>query len=143
MAFASSVEAKKHRVKQKPLYMMGVAVSHLDSAVFITDMHLVKDLTVEKKTKFLMDRQLYSMQLRRYLEAEHHGGPYTTAVYFSPNRKKMERRYLSMHKHHVKEKQFHIVLVDQSQFRFKAEQYIEPTLYEGVAPDKKRDKKKK
>jgi hypothetical protein len=37
----------------------------------------------------------------------------------------MERRYLSLHKRYVQSKDFRMVLVDQSQFRFKSEKYIE------------------
>lgn len=117
--------AKKHKVYQKPVYMIGVAMSLTDSVVFITDMHLVDSVTVEKKTKFLKDRQLYSFQLQRYLEATYKGGPYVPAVFFSPKRKTMERHYLSLHKRYVQSKEFRMVLVDQSQFRFKSEKYIE------------------
>ena len=63
------VEAKRKKVVQKPVYMIGVGISLVDSMVFITDMQLVDSVTIEKKTKFLMDRQLYSFQLQHYLEA--------------------------------------------------------------------------
>lgn len=117
--------AKKHKVYQKPVYMIGVAISLTDSVVFISDMHLVDSVTVEKKTKFLKDRQLYSFQLQRYLEATYKGGPYVPAIFFDTKRKTMERRYLSLHKRYVQSKDFRMVLVDQSQFRFKSEKYIE------------------
>lgn len=144
MVFVEPAEAKGLSVKQKPLYMIGVAVSMVDSAIFITDMHLVKDVTVAKKKHFLMDRQLYSLQLRRYLEETNKGGgPFVPAVYFSPNRKKMERKYLSLHKRYSQGKDFRIVLVDQSQFRFHAEQYIEQVLYEGTEAKEKKNKKNK
>ena len=117
------VEAKQ-KVKQMPVFMVGVGISLVDSAVFITDMHLVDSVTIEKKTKFLMDRQLYSFQLRRYLEQTYKGGPYVPCVFFSPSRKKMERRYLSLHKRYVQSKELRMILVDQGQFRFKAEKYI-------------------
>ena len=144
IVFASAASAKKHKVRQKSLYMVGTAVSLIDSTFFLTDMHLVKDLTVEKKTNFLMDRQLYSQQLKQYLDETYKGGPYVPAVFFSPKRKKMERRYLSLYKRYSKAGELHVVFVDQSQFRFKAEEYIEQTIYQGIAPsaDKKKRKKK-
>ena len=119
------VEAKQKKVVQKPVYMIGVGISLLDSAVFITDMQLVDSVSVEKKTKFLKDRQLYSFQLQNYLEAAYKGGPYVPSVFFNTNRKKMERQYLSLHKRYVQSKDFRMILVDISQFRFKAEKYIE------------------
>ena len=121
--------------------MVGVAMSLVDSAVFITDMHLVDSVTIETKTKFLADRQLYSFQLQRYLEATYKGGPYIPSVFFSPKRKKMERQYLSLHKRYVNAKGLRMILVDQGQFRFKPEEYVEREIVE-VAKPKKKDKKK-
>lgn len=118
------VEAKK-KVVQKPVYMIGVGISLVDSMVFITDMQLVDSVTIEKKTKFLMDRQLYSFQLQHYLEAAYKSGPYVPCVFYSPKRKKMERQYLSLHKRYVQNKDLRMVLVDISQFRFKAADYVE------------------
>ena len=138
-----AVEARKPRVAERPLYMIGVALSHVDSTVFITDMHLVNGLTVERKTRFLMDRQLYSLQLKRYLDETYKGGPYLVAVYFHPKMKKMERRYLSLHKRYVQSKELNMVLIDQSQFRFKPEEYIEDTIFEGQGPDGKKGGKLK
>jgi actin-related protein len=105
--------------------MVGVGISLVDSMVFITDMQLVDSVTLEKKTNFLMDRQLYSFQLQRYLEQAYKRGPYIPSVFFSKSRKKMERRYLSLHKRYVESKELQMYLVDQGQFRFKAEEYIE------------------
>ena len=110
-----------------PLATIGVSFSLVDSMVFITDMQLVDSITIEKKTKFLVDRQLYSFQFQRYLEGAYKGGPYVPSVFFSPSRKKMERKYLSLHKRYVQSKDLRMILVDISQFRFKPEKYIEET----------------
>ena len=135
------LEAKLKKVSQKPVYMIGVGISLVDSAVFLTDMHLVDSVTIEKKTKFLADRQLYSFQLQRYLEENYKGGPYVPSVFFSTKRKKMERKYLSLHKRYVNAKGLRMSLIDQGQFRFKPEEYIEQEVIEEVKP-KKKDKKK-
>lgn len=135
------LEAKPKKVAQKPIYMVGVAMSLVDSIVYITDMHLVDSITIEKKTKFLMDRQLYSFQLQRYLEATYKGGPYVPSVFFSPSKKKMERKYLSLHKRYVQSNWLTMVLVDQGQFRFKPEEYVEQEVIE-TKTSKKKDSKK-
>lgn len=135
------LEAKQKKVVQKSVYMVGVGISFVDSVVFITDMHRVDSVTLEKKTKFLADRQLYSFQLQHYLEANYKGGPYVPSVFFGTRRKKMERKYLSLHKRYVQGKELRMILVDQGQFRFKAEDYIEPEIIEPDAPKKKSKKK--
>ncbi len=124
MFAVQAVEAKQRKVVQKPVYMIGVGFSLVDSMVFITDMQLVDSVSIEKKTKFLKDRQLYSFQLQHYLEAAYKGGPYVPSVFFHTKRRKMERQYLSLHKRYVQSKEMRIILVDVSQFRFKAEKYI-------------------
>ena len=125
MACLQPVEAKRKKVVQKPVYMIGAGISLVDSMVFITDMQLVDSITLEKKHKFLMDRQLYSFQFQRYLERAYKGGPYIPCVFFSRSKKKMERQYLSLHKRYVHSKELRMILVDVSQFRFKAEKYVE------------------
>ena len=134
---ATPLEAKKNKVVQKPVYLMGVGISFADSSVFITDMMQVDSITLDKKRKFLMDRQLYSFQLQHYLEATYKGGPYVTAIYFSPGRKKMERRYLSLHKRYAHSDELRMILVDRGQFRFKPEEYIEVE-EQVVSPSKKK-----
>ena len=140
MAVIGPVEAKKHRVKQKPVYMIGVCMSLVDSTIFLTDMHRVDDATIAKKTHFLMDRQLYSLQLKQYLESMYEGGPYIPVVYSDPKRKKMERKYLSLHKRYLQSKELRMYLIDQSQFRFKPEKYVEDTIIS--EPSSKKSSKK-
>ena len=139
---AGSVEAKPKKVAQKSVYMIGVGISFIDSTVFITDMHQVDSVTIEKKTKFLADRQLYSFQLQKYLEASYKGGPYVPSVFFGTKRKKMERKYLSLHKRYVNSKELRMTLIDQGQFRFKPEEYIEVKEEPVSAPAKGKKKKK-
>lgn len=106
--------------------MIGVAVALTDSSVYLTDMQLVKGVTISRKHKFLMDRQMYSIQLERFLQNQYKGGPYVPTVYFGFNVKKMERKYLSLHKLHSAKGKLTLKLVDQGVFRFNAEEYIEP-----------------
>lgn len=143
MVAVGSLEAKKLRVKQMPVYMVGVCMSLVDSTIFITDMHSVDGVTIAKKTHFLMDRQLYSLQLKKYLEATYEGGPYIPVVYSAPSRKKMERKYLSLHKRYVQSKDFRMYLIDQSQFRFKPEKYVEDTVMSESSSKKSSKKGKK
>lgn len=135
--------AKKQHVKQKAAYMIGVAISKVDSVVFITDMHLVDSVSIEGKTGFLMDRQLYSFQLQNFITERYKGGPYVTAIFFGTKRKKMERRYLALHKRYVQSKELRMLLVDQSQFRFHPEEYVEPAEQTSTEKKEKRSKKQK
>ena len=142
-AFAQTAWAKKYRVRQQQTYMIGVAISYVDSAVFITDLQPVDSVSIQRKTHFLMDRQAYSLQLQHYLEAQKKGSHFTTAVCFGNNKKKMERRYLAIHKRYSKRQDLRINLVDQLQFRFHAEEYTKPETVETTEKATKSKKKKK
>ncbi|MBR1498048.1 MAG: hypothetical protein IJ615_00205 [Bacteroidaceae bacterium] len=142
-AFAQTAQAKKYRVRQQKTYMMGTAISFTDSVIYITDMQVVDSVTIQRKTHFLMDRQAYSLQLQRYLEAQKKGSHFTTAVCFGQKKKNMERRYLAIYKRYSKRNDLHISLVDQSQFRFHAEEYTEPETVETEQKALKTKKKKK
>jgi len=141
MTVFGQLQAKKIAVVQRPVYMIGVAFALVDSAVFITDVHRVDSVTIAKKSKFLMDRQLYSFQLQRHLQATYVGGPYVPCVYFGKSKKKMDRRYLSLYKHYIQGKGLRVNLIDQTQFRFKPEKYIE--VEEQPKSSSKKKKKKK
>ena len=142
-AFAiEPIEAKPRKVKQRSVYMLGIGISLVDSMVFITDVMQVDSVTLEKKTKFLMDRQLYSFQLQRYLDENYKGGPYVPSVFYGTRKKKMERKYLSLHKRYVNNKELRMILVDRGQFRFKSEEYVEQEIPEIVKPKKEKKKKK-
>ena len=145
VAAIGPVQAKKQHVQQKSVYMIGVCMSLVDSTIFITDMHRVDNVTIESKTHFLKDRQLYSFQLQQYVESQYKGGPYIPVVYSGLKRKKMERRYLSLHKRYVQSKELRMYLIDQSQFRFKPETYVEDIIIPESSSEKgsKKGSKKK
>lgn len=143
-ALAETAQAKKHRVRQKQIYMIGVAMSFVDSTVYITDMQSVDSVTIEHKTKFLMDRQLYSIQFQRYLMAQGQGTPsYVTSVYFGEKKKRMERRYLSLYKRYSKRNDLRLNLVDKTQFQFRPEVYYEQQHAAEYAQKSSKSKKKK
>ena len=141
MLLSVSIPAEAQNMTPKKVFMFGFAQSFNDSTVYFTDIQVVDSAYIEHKTKFLADRQLYSFQLQRYLEENYKGGPYVPSVFFSKNRKRMERKYLSLHKRYASGKGLQMVLVDQGQFRFKPEEYIEQEEIAVVKP-KKKDKKK-
>ena len=140
-----TVLAKKERVSTASVYMFGVAVSYNDSTVYITDMQQVDGVTIENKHKFLMDRQAYSIQLQSDLQNRYGKGPFVSALFFGQKSKKVERQYLKVRKRYADDTQFRLVPVDQNQFRFKPEEYIEQLIIQDADDsdkEKKKDKKK-
>ena len=137
------LQAKKDLVQQKKVYMMGIALSQNDSLAYITDLQPVDGVTIERKTKFLADRHLYSEQFKTHLEQRYQAGPYICAIYFGQKLKKMERRYLSLHKRYASSRIYRLVTEDQSQFRFKAEEFFNESTLTFVDETKAKEKKSK
>ena len=69
----------------KPVYAFGIAASFNDSEI------QVLDSTVLDKNGFLPKRDLYSYQLKNYLEYDLKKPDYTCMIYFSESKKKLEK----------------------------------------------------
>ena len=54
--------------KQTKIYIFGVATSFNDSTLYITEIQEISGAYIDSKTKFLVERDNYSYQLRDYLK---------------------------------------------------------------------------
>lgn len=72
------------------VYAFGVAASFNDSVVYCTEIQVL-DSTALDKNGFLPKRDLYSYQLKNYLEYDLKKPDYTCMIYFSENKKKLEK----------------------------------------------------
>ncbi len=74
----------------KPVYAFGIAASFNDSVVYCTEIQVL-DSTALDKNGFLPKRDLYSYQLKNYLEYDLKKPDYTCMIYFSESKKKLEK----------------------------------------------------
>ena len=93
--------AEKAKIKTD-ISIFGVAISVSDSVVYMTDMQEIGKVTVEKKTKFLVDRREYSNQLSEYISRTG-DGRMTTLVSYNLKKKKAEKRYLKIKERFIKD----------------------------------------
>lgn len=108
------------KIKQKPVYMFGFAISFVDSAAYITDVQYIDSSFIDTKTKFLVGRNMYSLQLQEFL-AKNEGCMHpVTAVFFGKKKEKMEKKMLSVRRRF--ERDFKIKNVSCN---FRAEKYNE------------------
>ena len=80
----------------KPVYAFGVAASFNDSVVYCTEIQVL-DSTALDKNGFLPKRDLYSYQLKNYLEYDLKKPDYTCMIYFSENKKKLEKEAVKVY----------------------------------------------
>jgi len=106
--------------KEAPkVYMFGFAASFNDSTVYITDIQEVDGAYMAEKTKFLVNRDEYSYQLRNYLQGQ--GKQYPTCITsYAYNRKDALKKYEKIKKRYIdKNKGRYIVVnIDNTQFTF-------------------------
>lgn len=93
--------AEKAKIKTD-ISIFGVAISVSDSVVYMTDMQEIGKVTVEKKTKFLVDRREYSNQLSEYI-SKTGDGRMTTLVSYNLKKKKAGKRYLKIKERFIKD----------------------------------------
>lgn len=74
----------------KPVYAFGVAASFNDSVVYYTEIQVLDSVALDKNG-FLPKRDLYSYQLKNHLEYDLKKSDYTCMIYFSENKKKLEK----------------------------------------------------
>lgn len=102
--------------KDKPVYAFGVAASFSDTVVYYTDIQLLDSVSL-KNNGFLPQRDLYSYQLKNYLEYELNKPNYTCMIYFSETKKNLEKE-MSKVIGKYKKSHLHLQVLDQKSFRF-------------------------
>ena len=99
VAMPSAVQAK--RMKMPQMYMYGFSASFQDSIVYMTDIQEVANVWYDTKTKFLVERQQYSYQLKNYLAQNMQQPNRVCVVMFAPTRKEAEKKFLKMRKEYT------------------------------------------
>lgn len=55
--------------KAENAYIYGIAFSPTDSVIYMTDIRMLENVTINKKTLFLASRNEYASQMKKYMEA--------------------------------------------------------------------------
>jgi hypothetical protein len=101
----------------KVVYAFGVSTSFTDTTFFYTDIQVLD--SVQLKNGFLPQRDLYSYQLKNYLEVDKGLPNRTCMIYFSQNKKKLDKEVLKVIGKYKKNKSITLQKIETSEFRFK------------------------
>ncbi|MEY8687237.1 hypothetical protein AB9N12_14240 [Bacteroides sp. AN502(2024)] len=101
----------------KPIYAFGISASFTDTVVYFTDIQILDSAKVSKEG-FLLHRELYSYQLKNYLEDNQLQQNSTCMIYFSGNRKKLEKEATKILNKYKKNNGMLVSRVDPDKFRF-------------------------
>ena len=101
----------------KPVYAFGISASFTDTVVYFTDIQILDSAKVSKEG-FLSHRELYSYQLKNYLEDNQLQQNSTCMIYFSENKKKLEKEATKILNKYKKNNRMTVSLIDSDKFRF-------------------------
>ena len=101
----------------KPVYAFGISASFTDSVVYFTDIQILDSAKISKDG-FLAHRELYSYQLKNYLEDNRLQQNSTCMIYFSDNKKKIDKEALKVLGKYKKNKSIVLQKIDPEKFRF-------------------------
>lgn len=128
------------KVKQKPVYLFGFAISLVDSLGYLTDVQYIESSYVDTKTDFLVGRSMYSVQLQQYLQQTEGCKHPITSIFFGGKKEKMEKKLLSIRHRYEREREFTLKTVP---YVFKPETYVEQEVTDSSVSDKADNKNNK
>lgn len=116
----SMAQAKDYN--QQRVYMFGFAASFNDSTVYFTDVQVVDSAWVyANHSRFLVNRDDYSYQLRNYLQRQGNASPTCVTVY-AFNEKEIYKKYLKLRERYNSKNMRHYFIKDlrSGEFAYRA-----------------------
>ena len=130
------------KIRCTPIYIFGTSASFNDSVVYFTDIQILDSAWIDEKNDFLLNRSLYSSQLREHFN--HMGQPSRTCIVtFALKEKDILKKYDKMRSKFTgtKKRPRHLDIrqLDDDEFKFES---IPPTGYDDteIAKGKKSSK---
>lgn len=107
----------------KPVYAFGISASFTDTVVYFTDIQVLDSAKLSKEG-FLPQRELYSYQLKNYLEDNGLQQNSTCMIYFSENKNKLEKEATKILNKYKRNQNMSVQRIDSEKFHFtKPEEY--------------------
>lgn len=114
----SAFTMKDKKEKAKEVYAFGVAASFTDTVVYYTPIQLLDSVHLTKNN-FLPRREMYSYQMKNYLEYTLKKANYTCMIYFSENKNKLEKEAAKLMNKYKKQGGLLLQPIKQEEFSFK------------------------
>ena len=116
-AFAVKVQAKL--IQPAHVYMFGFSASFKDSVVYITEIEDVKGAWIDSKSKFLLNRDSYSYQLKQHMTDQYQEPERVCVVFYATSKKEIEKKLKKLRKKYKEltplPTEFHFEAIEQSE----------------------------
>ena len=101
----------------KPVYAFGISASFTDTVVYFTEIQILDSVSLSKEG-FLAHRELYSYQLKNYLEDNLLQQNSTCMIYISENKSKLEKEATKILNKYKKSRNMTVTRIEADKFRF-------------------------
>ena len=99
------------------VYAFGFSQNFNDSTFFLSHIQELPGATLSKREKFLEHRNEYGIQLKEYLESTYEGHE-TCAIFFSKKKKSLEKKYIKVRRHLLRQKHNKLIEISPKEFQF-------------------------
>lgn len=123
------------------IYAYGFAASFNDSTVYFTEIQELKNVWLNSKNNFLIQRENYSNQFRDYLAGQGKTNR-TCIISYALKRSDIEKRFVKMKRKYVNMANYDIKYVNPSEFRFQVFE-VDPEMEEKPLTKAERKAQKK
>lgn len=93
---ASTMKTEAKAKKTPKVYIFGFSASFKNPVIYFTDIQVLDSAWIDSKTKFLLERDSYSAQLKDYLTDTTSDPHRTCMVVFSTDKAKAEKKYMKL-----------------------------------------------
>lgn len=100
------------------VYAFGVSASFTDTIVYYTEIQLIDSVSLDKNG-FLPQRELYSYQLKNFLEYKKGLPNRTCMIYFADSKKKIDSEIANILAKYKKNESITLVRIEPTEFTFK------------------------
>lgn len=114
----SAFTLKDKEKEAKPVYLFGLAASFNDSIVYCTEIQQLDSVTLTKDG-FLPSRNEYAGQLTNYIEFQQGKKNYTSMIYFSDKKKKIDKEAVKLMNKYMKSEGLVLQKLEITSFVFK------------------------
>ena len=118
LCICSAATLKK---SSKAVYVFGVSASFTDTTIYYTEVQLLDSVSLDKNG-FLPHRDSYSYQLKNYLEGEKGLSNRTCMIYFSEDKKTLDKEFVKITDRYKRDKSVSTLLVEPKLFSFKKQE---------------------
>ncbi|NDV60650.1 hypothetical protein [Bacteroides sp. 519] len=103
--------------EKEQVYAFGVSTSFTDDVVYYTNIQMLDSVTLTKQG-FLPQRELYTYQLKNYLEYQKGEKNRTCMIYFSEDQAKLDKERTKILNKYKKNKETSLQLITSDEFEF-------------------------